>query len=412
MSDVQIQEVTTTRKIPENVYVVSPADGFIVARNIAPGLRFERHMDLYTIADLGRVWIFAQVSNREAGELHPGTEARVSLPDTGERFIARVSTVLPEIDPVTHTLMLRLEADNPGFRLRPNMYVDVEFHVARSSRLTVPADAVLNAGLSKRVFVETSEGNFEPREVETGWALGDRVQIVSGLTAGETVASAGTFLIDSESRLQPSQKLVHSGERISAHQVLSSVTSDAMKNGALEAMTAWMRRIIDLSVRHKAVVFAAVSVGCVCGYWSIATMQLDAIPDLGDVQVIISSRWDRTPQLIEDQVTYPIVSAMLGAPHVKTVRGVSDFGYSFVYVIFDDNTDLYWARSRTLEYLSGVQAHLPEGVKTEIGPDATSLGWVFQYALVDTSGQHSSSDLRAYQDWYLRNYLKAVPGVA
>ena len=227
-------EVTTTRKIPENVYVVSPADGFIVARNIAPGLRFERHMDLYTIADLGRVWIFAQVSNREAGELRPGTEARVSLPDTGERLIARVSTVLPEIDPVTHTLMLLLEADNPGFRLRPNMYVDVEFHVARSSRLTVPADAVLNAGLSKRVFVETSEGNFEPREVETGWALGDRVQIVSGLTAGETVASAGTFLIDSESRLQPSQKLVHSGEPVSAHQLSSSAPSDAIKHGALK----------------------------------------------------------------------------------------------------------------------------------------------------------------------------------
>jgi Cu(I)/Ag(I) efflux system membrane protein CusA/SilA len=115
---------------------------------------------------------------------------------------------------------------------------------------------------------------------------------------------------------------------------------------------------------------------------------------------------------VETQVTYPIVTAMLGAPHVKAVRGVSDFGYSYVYVIFEDNTDLYWARSRTLEYLSSVTGRLPEGVKTELGPDATSLGWVFQYAVVDTSGRHSLSDLRSYEDWNLRYHLRAVPGVA
>ena len=113
------------------------------------------------------------------------------------------------------------------------------------------------------------------------------------------------------------------------------------------------------------------------------------MPDLSETQVIIYSRWDRSPDIIEDQVTYPIVTAMTGAPKVKTVRGVSDFGYSYVYVIFEDGTDLYWARSRALEYLSGVQSHLPEGVKAEIGPDATALGWVYQYALVDTSGKHS-----------------------
>lgn len=170
--------------------------------------------------------------------------------------------------------------------------------------------------------------------------------------------------------------------------------------------------VIEYSVRHKAQVFAAVFCGCVAGYWCMSTLKLDAVPDLGDTQVIIYSRWDRSPELIESQVTYPIVTTLLGAPHVKTVRGISDFGYSFVYVIFDDNTDLYWARSRTLEYLSGVQSQLPEGVKTQIGPDATSLGWVFQYALVDKSGKLSASELNSYQDWYLRYYLKAVPGVA
>ena len=171
-------------------------------------------------------------------------------------------------------------------------------------------------------------------------------------------------------------------------------------------------RIIDFSVRHKPAIFVCVLLGCLLGCWSIATMRVDAIPDLGDTQVIVYSRWDRAADLMESQVTYPIVTAMLGAPHVKAVRGFSDFGYSYVYVIFDDNTDLYWARSRTLEYMSSVLAHLPDGVKTEIGPDATGLGWVFQYALVDTTGKHSLADLRSYQDWYLRYYLKSVPGVA
>ena len=173
-----------------------------------------------------------------------------------------------------------------------------------------------------------------------------------------------------------------------------------------------INRIIDFSIANKPVVLGVIALACVVGWWAMTTMPLDATPDLSDTQVIIYSRWDRSPDIIEDQVTYPIVSAMLGAPKVKTVRGFSDFGYSFVYVIFEDGTDLYWARSRTLEDLSGVLSRLPEGVKAELGPDATGLGWVFQYALVDTSGSHSLADLRSYQDWYLRQYLKSVPGVA
>jgi Cu(I)/Ag(I) efflux system membrane protein CusA/SilA len=139
---------------------------------------------------------------------------------------------------------------------------------------------------------------------------------------------------------------------------------------------------------------------------------LDAIPDLSDTQVIVYSRWDRSPDVLEAQVTYPIVSALVGAPRVKTVRGFSDFGYSFVYIVFQDGTDIYCARSRTLEYLSGVLPRLPEGVKTELGPDATGVGWIFQYVLMDTSGKHSLADLRSCQDWYLRYYLQSVPGVA
>jgi Cu(I)/Ag(I) efflux system membrane protein CusA/SilA len=171
-------------------------------------------------------------------------------------------------------------------------------------------------------------------------------------------------------------------------------------------------RVIDFSVRNKFLVLLLVGAAAVAGAWSLKRVPLDAIPDLSDTQVIIYSKWDRSPDVVEDQITYPIVSAMLGAPKVRAVRGFSDFGYSFVYVIFEDGTDIYWARTRTLEYLSGVLSRLPQDAKTELGPDATGLGWVFQYALVDKSGQRSLADLRSYQDWTLRYYLKSVPGVA
>ena len=162
--------------------------------------------------------------------------------------------------------------------------------------------------------------------------------------------------------------------------------------------------IIELSARHRFVVFLFTTAAVMAGWWAMNSIPLDAIPDLSDTQVIIYSRWDRSPDIMEDQVTYPIVSAMLGAPKVKDVRGFSDFGYSYVYIIFEDGTDLYWARSRTLEYLSKILPRLPQGVTTELGPDATGVGWVFQYALVD-SGGHDLAQLRSVQDWYLRYHL-------
>ncbi|HEY3444468.1 MAG TPA: CusA/CzcA family heavy metal efflux RND transporter [Paludibaculum sp.] len=170
--------------------------------------------------------------------------------------------------------------------------------------------------------------------------------------------------------------------------------------------------VIEQSARYKMLVILIVAAAVGAGWWSMHHVPLDAIPDLSDTQVIIYTKWDRSPDIVEDQVTYPLVTAMLGAPRVKDVRGFSDFGYSYVYVIFEEGTDIYWARSRTLEYLSGVLPRLPKGVNTELGPDATGLGWVFQYALVDKTGKHSLADLRGYQDWYLRYYLKSVPGVA
>jgi Cu(I)/Ag(I) efflux system membrane protein CusA/SilA len=171
-------------------------------------------------------------------------------------------------------------------------------------------------------------------------------------------------------------------------------------------------RIIEFSAKNKFIVIFLTVAAIVGAIYCIRNMPLDAIPDLSDTQVIIYCQWDRSPDIIEDQVTYPIVTAMLGAPNVKAIRGFSDFGFSYVYIIFKDGTDIYWARSRTVEYLSKITAKLPQGVQMEIGPDATGVGWVYQYALVDKSGSNSLADLRSFQDWYLRYWLQSVPGVA
>ena len=187
-----------------------------------------------------------------------------------------------------------------------------------------------------------------------------------------------------------------------------------------------IEKIIEFSAKNKYIVIIFVIAALIGALYCIRNIPLDAIPDLSDTQVIIYSRWDRSPDIIEDQVTYPIVSAMLGAPNVKAIRGFSDFGFSYVYVIFKDGTDIYWARSRTLEYLSKIIPKLPEGVKTEMGPDASSVGWVYQYALVDKpegnglasnsqshkTGKNDLAKLRSFQDWYLRYWLQSVPGVA
>src|SRR5262249_17074085 len=173
-----------------------------------------------------------------------------------------------------------------------------------------------------------------------------------------------------------------------------------------------IERIIEFSARNKFLVLICTAVAVAVAIHWMRETPLDALPHLADTQVIIYSKWDRSPDIIEDQVTYPIVTALLGAPKIKAVRGFSDFGFSYVYVIYQDGTDIYWARSRTIEYLSKILPRLPEGVRTELGPDATSVGWVYEYSLVDKTGQNDLAQLRTFQDWYLRYQLQAVPGVA
>ena len=174
-----------------------------------------------------------------------------------------------------------------------------------------------------------------------------------------------------------------------------------------------INRIIEWCASNRFLVFTGTIVLTLWGIWAMTSTPLDAVPDISDVQVIISTEWmGRSPDIIEDQITYPIVSALLSAPRVRTVRGFTDFGISYVYVIFEDGTDIYWARSRVVEYLQGIRGRLPEGSNPVIGPDATGVGWVFEYALVDESGKHTLADLRSVQDWYLRYALASVDGVA
>ena len=172
-------------------------------------------------------------------------------------------------------------------------------------------------------------------------------------------------------------------------------------------------RIIEFCATHRALVFVATALALIVALVTLRTVPLDAIPDLSDPQVVLFTEWmGRSPDLVEDQITYPIVASLLGTPRVVAVRGQSMFGMSFIYVIFQEGTDLYWARSRVLEYLSTIRSRLPEGANPTLGPDATSVGWVFQYALIDKSGRHDLSELRTFQDFQLRYALATVPGVA
>jgi Cu(I)/Ag(I) efflux system membrane protein CusA/SilA len=184
------------------------------------------------------------------------------------------------------------------------------------------------------------------------------------------------------------------------------MTPDEVRRGFLERVIAW-------SVLHAAIVLGGAAIISLAGVWAMLRTPVDAIPDLSDVQVIVMTDWPgQSPQLVEDQVTYPLETELLKVPHTKVVRGMSQFGVSAVYVVFEDGTDLYWARSRVLEYLNGVQSKLPDGVVPSLGPDATGVGWVMQYIVADTTGTRTLADLRALQDFTIRPALTAVPGVA
>jgi Cu(I)/Ag(I) efflux system membrane fusion protein len=203
MSRVQIDEIRRTRVVPSAIRITAPAAGFVIARNLTAGEKIASGEELFRIADLRRIWILADVLGPDAEYVRPGLIADVSVPGRGITIRARVSgAVPPQFDAASQSARVRLEADNPGSALRPEMLVDVHLPIALAPAIAVPVDAVLDAGLKKRVFVERADGAFEPREVDTGWRFGDRVEIVRGLAAGDRVVVSGTFLLDSESRMR------------------------------------------------------------------------------------------------------------------------------------------------------------------------------------------------------------------
>jgi Cu(I)/Ag(I) efflux system membrane fusion protein len=202
MGEMQIEELSHTRTLTDQIEMTSPTSGICVARNLYPGQRFEKATEFYKIADLSHVWILADVYENEGKYLKPGVKAKATLPSRAKTYDAIVSDIVPQFDPSTRTLKVRLEADNPGYILWPDMFVDIEIPVNLPPAVTVPADAVLDSGLKKTVFIELGNGFFEPREVETGWRMGNRVEITKGLKPGERIVVSGNFLIDSESRLE------------------------------------------------------------------------------------------------------------------------------------------------------------------------------------------------------------------
>ena len=203
LSDDQIQQVLRTGEPIRNIEVRAPMDGFVTARDVFPNQKITSDTDLYTITDLSRVWIMADITESDLSSINEGATASLSFPGGGApRITARATYVQPQVDPTTRTVKVRLEASNPGLRMKPDMYVNVEFEVATAAQLTIPAEALLDTGDRQTVFVDLGDGYLEPRPVVVGQRLGDRVAIVSGLTSGERVVSSGTFLIDSESQLK------------------------------------------------------------------------------------------------------------------------------------------------------------------------------------------------------------------
>jgi len=202
VSEGQIEELRAKRQSSPNIIIASPVDGFILQRNVLVGQRVDRGSELYRIADLRRVWILADVYENQLPFIHSGMKAGITAAQQNRKYDAVVSAAQPIFDEATRTMKVRLETDNPGFVLKPGMFVDVAFAIDMPATLAVPADAIVDTGLRKTLFVDRGNGFFEPRQVETGWRIGDQVEIVKGLMAGERIVIAGTFLIDSESRMK------------------------------------------------------------------------------------------------------------------------------------------------------------------------------------------------------------------
>ena len=312
----------------------------------------------------------------------------------GERFTTEILAIDPILDPMTRTTRVRGLVSTPDATLRPESFVDVMIHVPLGEQLAVPEDAVLDTGEHQLVFAVRTMGRSS------------HVPSSSGAKRKATTRCGRAFPRASRS----SRRRTSSSTRNRAFGPRSRPTNARQRQSA-EVTRPMVERIIEFSAKNRGLVLLLTAVAVLGAVWTTKHIPLDAIPDLSDTQVIIYSRWDRSPDILEDQVTYPIVTALLGAPRIKAIRGFSDFGFSYVYVIFEDGTDLYWARSRVLEYLTKILSRLPEGVRTELGPgrDERRLGLPVR-ARRPLGHAVDSRELRSLQDWYLRYPLQSVPG--
>ena len=357
MTPADIDAIEQTGEPKRLFTVAAPRSGVVVNRGVTVGTSVDPSTTLLTIADLSRVWILAEVPEANIPAVRVGTLAQLEFPASGRApFSARIDFVYPTLTERTRTLRVRLSAANPGGTLRPGLYGTVAFESAGTQVITVPRDAVVDTGLQQHVFVATGE-RFEPRAVTLGVQLADRVEVRTGLKEGERIVAAGVFLLDSESRLRATGGAGgHSGHGAPAATQKAPAAAGTRPARGPSAVTVMVERIIELSVRHHWVVFGAVLVLALWAADSVRKTPLDALPDLSDPQVIIYTEWmGRSPDLVEDQITYPLVRALQSTPGIATVRGYSMFGMSFTYAIFADGTDIYWARTRVLEQLGRVQ---------------------------------------------------------
>ncbi len=309
----------------------------------------------------------------------------------GREFRGRVRFIDPVVDPATRTARVRIELPNANGALKPGMFAHADLQLDLGERLVVPRSALLDTGTRQVVYVKTGDASFAGREVRVGERAGDLVEVVEGLAEGEEVVAAASFLVDSQSQLQTG----------------ASVQWGGASRGEAR-MIAWL---IDASLRNRFLVLAVVALVVAAGIYAARTNPVDAIPDLSETQVIVFAEWPgRSPQEVEDQVTYPMVVNLRGLAGVRAVRSSSAFGFAMVNVIYEDGTDLYFARQRILERMNLIQAQMPGGVVPVLGPDASAVGQVLWYAL-DADG-HDLGELRALQDFFVRYQLNAVPGVA
>ena len=345
---------------------------------------------LFRIADHSLVWALIDVAERDLGAIAEGQPADRAGAELSRARVLRHGRA--DLSAYQQRRRAR-RASASSCRIRicsllHDMYVDAEIDTGSGEAVVaVPESAVLDTGSRQAVFIDKGEGRFEPRDVKLGHRGGGYVEIRDGVADGEPVVVSANFLIDAESNLKAALK------------------------GFAEGSAAMIARLIAWSARNLLLVLFGTGFAAAAGLYALLHLPLDAIPDLSDTQVIVYTEYPgQAPQVIEDQVTYPLTTAMLTVPKSKVVRGFSFFGVSFVYVIFEDGTDIYWARSRVLEFLNGATSRLPAGVTPTIGPDATGVGWVYQYAVM--SKELNLADTRTIQDWNLKFALAKAEGVA